>query len=596
LSAIDRAIRDLFKDVTLERSDMHGYQNTALEFLKANPFSGLFIDMGLGKTVSCGTLIVDLLNDFEITDGKKVLIVGPKKVALTTWPDEFRTWRHLAPFEPNVIHVEDDDKRLKEKWKQVRADAMIEAEAMRYVGQEKSKYADKAAQQACAALKIKLREEGATNKRQIHVISRDWLEWLVDFYGSKWPYEIVIIDESSGFKDHKSGRFEALKSVRTQPSEPIKRLHILTATPATEGYEGLFSQIFLLDKGDRLGRKITHYREKYFKECPYTHKLKLLPGAEKSILARISDICLVMKREDYLPSVPPVYVNRYVDMDDEQMRKYLTMEKDMVLKLDDGTVVKAENAAALSQKLLQMASGVLYDVQLRPGQTEDDDHVKVLKVHSIHDHKIEMLKQIVEEAQGQPILIAYHHKSSKDRLKKAFPQLKIMDKDGKLKKPWNAGKIPMLAMHPASGGHGLNLQQGGHIIVFFDIIWSLELYQQFIGRLDRQGQKNRVTVIHIVCRNTMDQTVVDVLKAKDDVQEKLFKILKKMRRKLLALLKKMKAQPKTQEEWEEVREVLTDYADKEADEERFDEPTEHCPKCGDIGGPCGPGSDCYDEL
>lgn len=594
LSAIDKAIKALFTDVTLERENMHGYQNTALAFLKANPFSGLFIDMGLGKTVSCGTLIVDLLNDFDITDGKKVLIVGPKKVALTTWPDEFRVWRHLAPFEPNVIHVEDDDKRLKAKWSEVRARAVAEAEAMRYVGEEKTKYANKAAQDACSAYKIQLREEAAKNKRQIHVISRDWLEWLVDFYGKDWPYEIVIIDESSGFKDHKSGRFEALKSVRTQPSKPIKRLHILTATPATEGYEGLFSQIFLLDCGERLGRKITHYREKYFKECPYTHKLKLLPGAEKAILGRISDICLVMKREDYLPSVPPIYVNRYVDMDDEQMRKYVTMEKDMVLKLDDGTVVKAENAAALSQKLLQMASGVLYDVQLRPGQTEDDDHVKVLKVHPIHDHKIEMLKQIVEEAQGQQILVAYHHKSSKDRLKKAFPQLKFMDKDGKMKKPWNAGKVPILAMHPASGGHGLNLQQGGHIVVFFDIIWSLELYMQFIGRLDRQGQKNRVTVMHIVCRNTMDQTVVDVLRAKEDVQDKLFKILKKMRRKLLNLLKKMKAQPKTYDEWEQVREVLTDFEDDEPVPVEVEDEHQHCPDCGDIGGPCGPGSDCYE--
>lgn len=554
-------LRKQFKDVILYREQMHDYQRTAYNFLKANPFSALFIDMGLGKTVSTATVIVDLLNDFEITDGKKVLVIGPKKVALTTWPDEFRIWNHLAPFVPQVIHVEDNDKRLKDAFRK----GMQEATDMRYVGKECDAYARAQA----SALKDQLRRNMARSKSQIHIISRDWIEWLVDFHGKNWPYEIIIIDESSGFKDHTSGRFEALKSVRTQPSNPIKRLHLLSATPATEGYEGLFAQIFLIDKGVRLGRGITNYREKYFTENKYTRKYKLRPGAEKAILAKISDVCLVMKEKDYLEREEPLFVKRYVDMDDDQMRRYMTMEKDMVLEMDDGSVVKAETAAALSQKLLQMASGVLYDTQLLPGQTEDDDHVKVLKVHRIHDHKIDMLKQIVEEAQGKSILVAYHHKSSKERLKAAFPQLKVMDKDGKLKKPWNEGKIPILAMHPASGGHGLNLQHGGHIIVFFDIPWSLELYLQFIGRLSRQGQKLRVKVFQIVCRNTLDETVVDVLDAKNDTQEVLFKILKKMRRKLKSILKKMANKPKTEAEWEEVREVLTDFAESEEFEDEL---------------------------
>lgn len=554
--SIMKEIRKLFTDVKLEREQMHGYQQTAYNFLKNNPFSGLFIDMGLGKTVSTATLVVDLLNDFEIGDGKKVLIIGPKKVALTTWPDEFRTWRHLAPFVPQVIHVEDNDKRLKAYRKECLQDGL----ERQMFPSERAKYAD----ELVAHRKVRMREECALSKRQIHIISRDWLEWLVDFYGKDWPYEIVIIDESSGFKDHNSGRWEALKSVRVQPTKPIKRLHILTATPATEGYEGLFAQIFLLDAGVRFGKFITHYRKKYFTENKYTRTWELRPGAEKAILAKISDICLVMKEQDYLPRTPPLFVKRYVQMDEDQMRKYIAMEQDMVVKLDDGTVVKADSAAALSQKLLQMASGVLYDTKLEPGQTEDDDHVKVLKVHHIHDHKIDMLKQIVEEAQGKSILVAYHHKSSKDRLRKHFPNIKIMDADGKLKKPWNEGKIPLLAMHPASGGHGLNLQLGGHIIVFFDIPWSLELYQQFIGRLSRQGQKHRVTVFLIVCRNTKDTEVVEALNEKDATQEDLKRIMQKMRRKLMKMLGKMRRLPETDEDWEAVHEALEDYGESEA--------------------------------
>ncbi len=553
--SILREIRKLFSDVILEREAMHAYQQTAYDFLKANPFSGLFIDMGLGKTVTCATLAVDLLNDFQITEGKKVLIIGPKKVAMTTWPDEFRQWRHLAPFVPQVIHVDDKDKRLKDYRKQCLQDGLDR----QMFPSEREKYAN----ELVAHKTIKLREEAAMSKRQIHIISRDWLEWLVAFYGKNWPYEIVIIDESSGFKDHNSGRYLALKSVRTQPTEPIKRLHILTATPATEGYLGLFPQLFLLDKGKRLGRGITAYKNKYFIENKYDRSITLRPGAEKAILAKISDICLVMKEKDYLEREEPLYVERTVQMDPDQMAKYLSMEETMVTKLDDGTVVKADSAAALSQKLLQMASGVLYDTKLEPGQDEDDDHVKVLKVHHIHDHKIEMLKQIVEEAQGKNILVAYHHKSSKDRLKKHFPQLKFMDKDGKMKKPWNEGKVPIMAMHPASGGHGLNLQHGGHIIVFFDIPWSLELYQQFIGRLSRQGQKFRVTVFLIVCKGTKDREVVKALNAKDGAQEQLKKIMQQMRRKLMKMLKSMRHAPETEEDWEAVHEALTDYGESE---------------------------------
>jgi len=312
--------------------------------------------------------------------------------------------------------------------------------------------------------------------------------------------------------------------------------------------------------------------------------------------------------------------------------------------LDDGSEIVAETAAALSAKLLQMASGVLYETKFVPGKTEDDDHEKVHKIHRIHEHKIEELKLIVEEAQGRPILVGYHHRASKERLQKAFPQATLMDREGKCIKKWNKGEIPMLLMHPQSGGHGLNLQKGGHIIVFFDIPWSLELYLQFIGRLARQGQVHRVLVYLLVCKGTLDETVVEALGAKEDAQDRLFSILKKMRRKLRKLLKGRKSVTPDDAEWDAVVEALTDHvADPDEAAGAFDEPTddvkrwyyhpesdsyaqmtdsefehcsergslyevderrvpssyfygtEHCPNCGDIGGPCGPGSTCYAE-
>lgn len=567
LKAIVEAIRAKFTDVELHREQMHGYQNTGLEFMKANPFSALFIDMGLGKTVTSLTLIADLLGEFA--DDGKVLVIGPLKVATRTWPDEIRKWKHLAHLNHSVIHVEDDDPRVKQAYKDGMASGR--ANSNKLFASERTKEATQHATRMAAQKREELRVAATLDPASVHMISRDWIEWLVTYYRvskKPWPYRTIIIDESSGFKDHNSGRFKALQVV--VDNGKVDRLHLLTATPATEGYIGLFPQIYLLDRGKRLGRNITAYRDSYFKENRYTRKWELREGMENAILAKISDICLVMKEEDYLPKVPPLFVRREVHMTPAQRELYLTMERDMVVTLDDGTEVEAETAAALSAKLLQMASGVLYDTKLQPGLTEEDDHVKILKIHKIHEHKIEELKQIVEESQGKPILVGYHHRSSKDRLLKAFPQAVKMDKDGKNIKKWNAGKIPMLLMHPASGGHGLNLQNGGHILVYFDIPWSLELYLQFIGRLARQGQKHRVTVFLLVCKGTLDEAVVEALSAKENAQDKLFKILKKMRRKLVKLLKgrKLKA---GDAEWDKVVEILTDHAEPTLAEQADDD-------------------------
>jgi SNF2 family DNA or RNA helicase len=552
-------IRAKFADVELYRYQMHGYQNIGLKFLRDNPFSALFIDMGLGKTVTSLTLIADLLAEFANDD--KVLVIGPLKVATRTWPDEIRKWNHLAHLNYSVIHVDDEDERIKAEYRSAYKQRL--ASSTELFKSEKQKDAAKWATGVAAQKREELRIAATLDPASVHMISRDWIDWLVTYYRvakKPWPYRTIIIDESSGFKDHNSGRFKALQMI--VDNGKVDRLHLLTATPATEGYIGLFPQMYLLDRGARLGRNITAYRSRYFTENRWTRKWDLREGAEKEILAKISDICLVMKEEDYLPKVPPLFVRRYVHMTASQRELYLTMEKDMVVTLDDGTEVEAETAAALSAKLLQMASGVLYDTKLEPGQTEDDDHVKITKIHKIHDHKIEELKQIVEESQGKPILVGYHHRSSKDRLLKAFPQAVMMDKDGKNIKKWNKGKIPILLMHPQSGGHGLNLQAGGHIIVFFDIPWSLELYLQFIGRLARQGQKFRVTVFLLMCKDTLDETVVDALTAKENAQDKLFKILKRMRYRLRKLLKgRTKKIVAGDPEWDKVVDVLTGFAD-----------------------------------
>lgn len=355
----------------------------------------------------------------------------------------------------------------------------------------------------------------------------------------------VLVHNCSSFKDIQTNRFKALKKVRDQKFKSgkplVRRMHLLTATPAAETAEHLFAQVYLMDGGQRFGSHITKFRERYFTQNRYTMKWTIREGAAEEILAKCADICLVMKKRDYLTSEEPLYINRFIHMSEAEMALYRTMAEKHIVELDGGVRVEAETAAAVSQKLLQMASGVLYDTKLEPGQTEDDDHVKVTKIHHIHEHKLEALKELVEEAQGKPILVAYWHRSSLDRLMKTFPQAVKMDKLGKCIKPWNAGKIPMLLMHPQGGAHGLNLQKGpGHIVCFYDIPHSLELYQQFIARLDRQGQANLVLVYHLIAKGTLDEAVVQALQAKDDAQEMLFALIMLIRAEIKARKKRAK--------------------------------------------------------
>ena len=515
LDAFDRRIKAKFANVLRGREDMHVYQNTAVEFARENPFSMMLLDLGLGKSISMLTLIVDLLNEF-IYD--KVLVIGPMRVATQTWPNEISEWRHTAHLNYSVIQVSDDHPAVRQAAQQGRSAARL-----RGMSPGEAASAGNAAAMAC---KERLRIAATRSTASIHTISVDWLEWLVDYWGAKWPYRMVIVDESSLLKDYKTNRFKALAKVRNHPGL-LERVHLLTATPAAETYEHLFAQIYLLDGGVRFGKHITKFRDEFFVANRYTRKFTLRPNAEPLILEKIADISIVMKAKDHLNLQEAQIIRRPITLAESEMALYRKMETDFIVTLPDGSEVEAETAAALSAKLLQMCSGTLYETYM-DGDLETEEFKKVKKVHHIHDQKLDELREIVEAAPGEPILVAYHWKSSLTRLQKAFPKAVVMDREGKCVKAWNAGKIPMLLMHPQSGGHGLNLQHGGHILVIFDLFYSLELFLQLVGRLARQGQKHPVLVYMLTALNTLDETVAAALKAKEDAQDNLFKVLRKM--------------------------------------------------------------------
>ena len=520
---LDEYINERFSKVERTRSDLRNYQSQiALPFLKENPFSALFVDMGLGKTAIVLTLLSDLLNEIEF---EKVLIIGPLRVVNTTWPDEIPIWEQSACL--TWHHIRDDfvQEVVRKAGREARAEykkkAMAEAVDMGLDAEATKEYVDAYLKDKSVKLGIErarirasrpaIRKACSDNPASIHLINREQVPFLVDAWGKDWPYDVVIVDESTSFKDHKTTRFKALRRVRPL----IKRLHLLTGTPTAEGYMGLFAQIYLLDQGERLGRNITAYRERYFVLGYNGYTWKLRDGADSEITEKISDICLTLKKEDYLPDMPePVFNPRFVTLTPEEMETYKQFERDFVIELDDGVEIEAETAANLSSKLLQLASGCVYDGDKN--------------VHNFHDHKIEEMRAIVEEAGDNPLLVTYWFKSSLDRLKKAFPKGVVMDREGKAVAPWNRGEIPMLFIHPQGAGHGLNLQKGGHHLVFFDIPWSLELYQQTIRRLDRPGQNDVVILHHIIAKGTVDEFVVKSLRDKADVQEKFFQMLKQL--------------------------------------------------------------------
>jgi hypothetical protein len=517
--------RNTYGKVIRTRKDLHEFQDEAVQWLYEKPYSGLFVDLGMGKTVICLTLLANLLK--EGWRGK-ALVIAPLRVAKATWPEEIKEWKQAAGIEHSLIRAEDDDDEIRAVWK-LHYDR--EYKRQRAIGEPPAvaaSYARRAAAGPRQEAKENRRRRQALDTAHLHIINIERLEWLVAYweymgrtFGMTWPYDTVIIDESSKFKDYGTKRYKALKKCLSR----ITRLHTLTASPAAESYQHIFAQIFLLDRGKRFGRYVTHYLREYFHEMKVGQgrKYKIKPGAEQKIANKIADICMVLKVEDYYDQLKIekfLPIPRRIILNEDLMDRYKDFERTMILKLDDMRI-EAVNGAALFNKLLQMTAGAVYDEEKN--------------VVPIHDEKIEALRELVDELQGSPVLVPYWYKSSLARLRKAFPEAVVMDKSGRCVQPWNEGKIKMLLIQPGSAAHGLNMQKGPAAdIAWFDLCWSRELYEQLIGRLNRQGQKQLVRVHHLMCVGTADEIVYDCLIDKGEGQDRLFQFIREARKRIIA--------------------------------------------------------------
>jgi SNF2 family DNA or RNA helicase len=437
----------------------HDYQKYAIDYIKTHPVTALFLDMGLGKTVTTLTAIRDLMYDsFEI---KHVLVVAPLRVARDTWPYELRKWDHLKELTCSVV-------------------VGTVAERRRALQQE----------------------------ADIYIVNRENLAWL--YQNSRLVFDMVVLDELSSFKNAQSKRFKAMKAMRPK----VKRIVGLTGTPSGNGLMDLWAEFRLLDMGERLGRYISQYRNLYFqpdkRNGMVVFSYKPLPGAEEVIYHQISDITVSMKASDYLKMPELVSVAKEVKLSEMEKKRYDELKQSLVLELPGGEVTAA-NAASLTLKLSQMANGAIY--------TDNKDVV------AIHDRKLDALEDLVESANGKPVLVAYWFKHDKDRIRERMEAREL--KEPQDFADWNAGKIPVALIHPASAGHGLNLQQGGSILIWFGLTWSLELYQQTNARLWRQGQADKTVIIqHIVAKDTIDERILNVLKHKDGTQAALIEAVK----------------------------------------------------------------------
>ena len=443
----------------------HNYQQYCIDRIISDKAIGLFLDMGLGKTAITLSAIKKL--KYEYWRSAKVLVIAPKKVAESTWSKEAAKWEGLSSLRFSFV-LGSAEKRLK-------------------------------------ALKT---------PADIYMINRENVMWLVDYYRNAWPFDTVIIDESSSFKNHQAKRFKALKAVRSH----IDRIVLLTGTPTSRGLMDLWAQVYLLDCGKRLGRNITAYREAFFvpdkrnRTTIFSYAPK--DGAEETIYNAISDICISMKAEDYLELPELVYNDIPVKLDTAAQKAYDRLERDTLLPVDD-TVITAGSAAVLRGKLLQLCNGAVYD--------EDKN------VMQIHDCKIEALLETVEQLNGQHAIICYNFQHDKTRLLEALKatHLNVKVYEGKAEEDaWNAGDIDLLLVQPASCGYGLNLQEGGHHIIWFGLTDSLELYQQTNKRLHRQGQPYPVIVHHLLVQGGTDEDVIKSLGGKADVQDSLLEALK----------------------------------------------------------------------
>ena len=445
----------------LDRKNLHPYQEKAVQFVKDNPKAALWIDMGLGKTVSTLTALSDLIDQKVI---KKTLIIAPLRVSNHTWPTEIHNWKHTRALNYTIL----------------------------------------------SGLTPKKREAAIDEDTDIHIINRENIPWLVEQLGQRWHYDMVVIDESSSFKSHTSKRWKSLRKILGK----VSRMVLLTGTPAPNSLLELWPQFYLLDKGERLEKTRGKFLSKYCTAVgnPQWNQWAVKPDRADAIHSAVSDIALVMSAEDYLQLPERIDISVEVDLPTSARNSYEEMKSDFMIAYHAGEIL-AVNAAVQVNKLLQMANGNIY--------TEDGEYIRV------HREKYDALDDIIEST-NEPILIAYTFKSDLAELRLMYPDADVIGKDPTVIDRWNAGEIPILFAHPASAGHGLNLQKGGSILVWFGLTWSLELYQQFNARLHRQGQEKPVRVFHIVARNTADRSVLDALSSKKVTQDMLLSVVESL--------------------------------------------------------------------
>lgn len=441
----------------------HNYQTYATDFIVGHPEAAVFLDMGLGKSVITLTALLDLcLDRFEIA---KVLVIAPLRVARDTWTAELQKWDHLKCFTYATV-----------------------------IGS------------------VSEREAALRKKAHIYLINRENVSWLIEESGFPFDFDMIVIDELSSFKSYQAKRFRSF--LRVRPT--VKRIVGLTGTPAGNGLTDLWAEFRILDLGKRLGRFITHYRNRYFlpdkRNGMTVYSYKPLPGAEDAIYRQISDITVSMKAVDHLDMPECIFNDVTVSLSEEERQKYDTLRNDLILSLGEDEI-DASNAASLSNKLSQMANGAVYG--------EDKT------VHRIHDRKLDALEDLIEAANGKPVLVAYWYRHDLERIRTRFCVREIRTPTDI--SDWNAGKIPVAVIHPASAGHGLNLQAGGSTLIWFGLTWSLELYLQTNARLWRQGQTAKTVVIHrIVAEGTVDELMLKALDRKERSQNSLIDAVRVM--------------------------------------------------------------------
>lgn len=436
----------------------YAYQQKGINWILEHERCGCLWDMGLGKTIVTLIAVEKLIYDY--LEVSKILIIAPIRVATSTWPDEIRKWKEVSHLRYSVV-----------------------------VGSPSQ------------------RKKALDTDADIYIINRENVVWLIDNH--KWDFDMCVIDELSSFKNNQAKRFKALRKYIGR----CKRVVGLTGTPAPNGLMDLWPQMYLLDQGERLGKTIGRYREKYFKPGRSNGYIvyDYIPvnGAEEKIYESISDICISMKKEDYLDMPTRKYIDVAVELDSKIIKRYKQFEKESIIEFSQDETLIANNAAAICNKLQQISNGSVY--------TENKE------VLDIHNHKLDALEDLIESANGQPVIVFYAFQHDRDKIQSRFDTYEIQSNDDVRK--WNEGQIPILLAHPASIGHGLNLQYGGRIIIWYGLTWSLELYQQANDRLYRQGQDKTVLVYHIIGKGTIDERIIKALKNKENIQDALIDVI-----------------------------------------------------------------------